>query len=246
MRERIPTVFVSHAATTLTDNGLTGGKLVEITSAYAVDFSTDIPHARYPFIAPNKRTALLENLMCFAPKQQYQIIRELCDRLNPDGSIAALVTLKMKLLTEYHEFADEDNASPLHATLVQETRHWLADHPAARKPFDEALHKHKAGIFQRNTLDDLRLAVELLVRELLDNEKSLENQMPLIGLYVKERGGSAELANMFQKLIDYFTKYQNTYIKHDDAVIMAEVEFVFELSCSFMKHFLRLKVGSSL
>ncbi|MDP3637841.1 MAG: hypothetical protein Q8R51_10705, partial [Azonexus sp.] len=130
MRERIPTAFVSHAATELTNNGLSGPKLVEILCAYAVDFSVDIPHARYPFDAGNKRTALLENLMRFAPKQQYQIIRELCDRLNPDGSIAALVTLKMKLLTEYQKFADQDNASPLHATLVQETRHWLADHPA--------------------------------------------------------------------------------------------------------------------
>lgn len=245
LRNKIPTAFVSHAATEMTNNGLTGPKLVEILCAYAVDFSVDIPHARYPFDAGNKRTALLENLIRFAPKQQYQIIRELCDRLNPDGSIAALVTLKMKLLTEYQEFADQDNASPLHATLVQETRHWLADHPAARKPFDEALHKHKSGIFQRNTLDDLRLAVEILVRELMGNDKSLENQMPLIGQYVKARRGSAELANMFQKLVEYFTKYQNTYIKHDDAVITAEVEFVFELSCSFMKHFLRLKSAAT-
>ena len=45
---------------------------------------------------------------------------------------------------------------------------------------------------------------------------------------------------MFQKLVDYFSKYENTYVKHDDAVIVAEVEFVFELTSSFMKHFIRL------
>jgi hypothetical protein len=28
------------------------------------------------------------------------------------------------------------------------------------------------------------------------------------------------LVNMFQKLIDCITRYQSTYIKHDDAVIM--------------------------
>ncbi len=117
MHERIPTVFVSFAATELTNNGLTGPTLVEITSAYAVVFSTDIPHARYPFESPNKRTALLENLLRFKPKQQYQIIRELCDRLNPDGSNSALVALKVKLATEYADFADLDNASDLHRTL---------------------------------------------------------------------------------------------------------------------------------
>lgn len=240
MRERIPTVFVSFAATELTNNGLTGPKLVEITSAYAADFGTDIPHARYPFDSPNKRTALLDNLLCFAPKQQYQIIRELCDRLNPDGSNSALVALKVKLTTEYAEFADQDNSSDVHRTLLTETRHWLSDYPEVRKLFDEALLKHDHGVFKRNTLDDLRLALEILARQLFGNYKTLENQISQVGQFVKEKGGSQQLANMFEKLVDYYTKYQNTYVKHDDAVITAEIEFIFELTASFMKHLLRL------
>ncbi|MFZ6747462.1 hypothetical protein [Undibacterium sp. Ren11W] len=241
MRDRIPTAFISFAATEMTSSGLTGSKLVEITSAYAADFGVDIPHARYPFESPNKRTALLDNLLCFAPKQQYQIIRELCDRLNPDGCIASLVTLKVKLFSEYNEFADQDNSEAIHRTLIVETQHWLSDHPEVKKLFDEALQKHDHGVFRRNTLDDLRLALELLVRRLFNNQKSLENQISLLGQYVKDRGGSSQLANMFERLVDYYTKYQNTYVKHDDAVITAEIEFVFELTCSFMKHFLRLK-----
>jgi hypothetical protein len=242
MPDRIPTAFVSFAAKELTRDGLSGSQLVEITSAYAVDFNVDIPHARYPFTANNKRTALLDNLLCFDPKQQYQIIRELCDRLNPDDSKPSLVTLKVKLLSEYSEFADLDNALGVHRTLVVETRHWLSNHPEVRKLFDESLLKHDHGIFQRNTLDDLRLALETLARQIFANQKSLENQISLIGSFVKERGGSPQLANMFEKLVDYYTKYQNTYVKHDDAVITAEIEFIFELTASFMKHFLRLNV----
>jgi hypothetical protein len=213
---------------------------VEITSAYAADFGTDIPHARYPFDSPNKRTALLDNLLCFAPKQQYQIIRELCDRLNPDGGKSTLVALKVTLATEYAEFADEDNASDLHRTLLTETCHWLSRFPEARKLFDEALLKHDHGVFKRNTLDDLRLSLEILARQLFNNDKTLENQISQVGLFVKQRGGSPQLANMFEKLVDYYTKYQNTYVKHDDAVISAEIEFIFELTASFMKHLLRL------
>jgi hypothetical protein len=241
MRDRIPTAFISFAATELTNNGLTGPKLVEITSAYATDFVVDIPYARYPFDAPNKRTALLDNLLCFKPKQQYQIIRELCDRLNPEGNIASLVALKVKLFSEYSEFANQDNAEAIHRTLVIETRHWLSDFPEVKKLFDEALQKHDHGVFKRNTLDDLRLALEILVRQIFCNHKTLENQIPLIGQFVKEKGGSPQLANMFERLVDYYTKYQNTYIKHDDAVITAEIEFVFELTGLFIKHFLRLK-----
>jgi hypothetical protein len=241
MRERIPTAFVSFAATELTNNGLTGPKLVEIISAYAADFGTDIPHARYPFDAPNKRTALLDNLLCFAPKQQYQIIRELCDRLNSDGSNSVLVALKVKLITEYSEFADQDNSSDVHRTLLTETGHWLGNYPEAKKLFDEALLKHDHGVFKRNTLDDLRLSLEILVRKLFGNNKAHEGQLSQVGQFVKEKGGSSQLANMFEKLVDYYTKYQNTYVKHDDAVITAEIEFIFELTASFMKHLVRLK-----
>jgi hypothetical protein len=240
MREHISTAFISHAATVLTNNGLTGSKLVEITSAYAVDFAADIPHARYPFEAHNKRTALLENLLCFAPKQQYQVMRELCDQLNPDGTKAELVMLKVKLLSQYADFADQDQATDLHRTLVIETQHWLSGYPAVRKLFDESLLKHDHGVFQRNTLDDLRLALELLMRQIFGNEKTLENQLPFVGKFVKVHGGSPQLANMFEKLLDYYAKYQNTYVKHNDKVITAEIEFIFELTASFMKHLLRL------
>lgn len=242
MAEHIHAAFIRYASTLLTDHGLTGPKLVEITCLYAADFHVDVPHARYPFDSPNKRTALHDNLAVFAPKQQYQIIRELCDRLDPDGVNAPVAKLKSKLLAEYTKFAEQDQETDMHRTLLVETGHWLSNHPRVRKLFDDALQKHDGGTFRRNTLDDLRLALELLLRELFVNEKSLENQIASVGLFVKHKGGSKELANMFQKLVDYYAGYQNTYVKHEDAVIAAEIEFIFELTASFMKHFLRLSV----
>ncbi len=240
MRYNISAAFISFAATELSGNGLSRGKLVELTSAYAADFAVEIPHARYPFDAPNKRTALLDNLLCFAPKQQYQIIRELSDRLNLDGKNTKLVALKVKLLFQYGEFADQDNSTDVHRTLLTETRHWLSNYSEVRKLFDESLLKHDQGIFKRNTLDDLRLALEILVRQIFENHKALENQIAQVGQFVKRHGGSSQLANMFERLVDCYTKYQNTYVKHDDAVITAEIEFIFELTASFMKHLLRL------
>jgi hypothetical protein len=84
MREDISTPFLSHAADVLAP-GLSGSQIVLITSAYAVDYNVDLPHATYPFQASNKRTALFENLRPFAPNQQYQLIRELCDRVTSEG-----------------------------------------------------------------------------------------------------------------------------------------------------------------
>ena len=45
---------------------------------------------------------------------------------------------------------------------------------------------------------------------------------------------------MFVKLVDYYTKYQNSYVKHNDAVIEEEVDFILEITSSFMKHLVRL------
>jgi hypothetical protein len=238
---KLPVAFLSHAAKEITDSGFSGPKLVEVCCAYAVDFNIDIPHARYPFDAQNKRTALMENLRCFSGKQQYQIIRELCDRLDPSGTNPPLIRLKTQLFTQHPDFADTDRTCGLDPTLVSETRHWLSDFPDVRKLFDEALQKHTNGVFQRNTLDDLRLALETLVKQILGNGKALENQQPIVGQYIKERKGSPQLANMFQKLLEYYCCYQNTYIKHNDAVITSEIEFIFEITTSFMKHFIRLK-----
>jgi hypothetical protein len=110
--------------------------------------------------------------------------------------------------------------------------------------YETALTKLENKLFLRNLLDDIRLSLEKLTQSLLGNNKSLENQISDIGAFLKAGGCSKELSNMFQKLIDYYTKYQNTYIKHDDAVIESEIEIIFEMTCSFMRFLIRAKTKS--
>jgi len=108
------------------------------------------------------------------------------------------------------------------------------------KLFKVALTKLENKIFTRNILDDLRLSLELLLKAVLKNGKSLENQIDSLGRHLKNKGCSKELINMFLKLVEYYSKYQNSYVKHDDGVIEEEIEFIFEITSSFMKHIVRL------
>jgi len=124
--------------------------------------------------------------------------------------------------------------------LIKRRHHWLGSYPDVLALYEEAVRKYADGIFLRNVLDDLRLAIELLLKSIFGNNKSLENQIPQLGEFIKKRGGSGELVNMLVKLVDYYTKYQNTYVKHDDAVIRDEVDFIFELTSSVMRHLVRL------
>lgn len=146
--------------------------------------------------------------------------------------------IKLKLVTRYgHLNTELDSVNEI---LIDETKHWLNDYPDSLKQYQSALDKFKGNIFERNLLDDLRLSLELLMKGILENEKSLENQLSDLGKFIQDRGGSKELGNMFQKLIEYFSKYQNSYVKHNDNVIEEEIEFVFEITSSFMKHFIRI------
>lgn len=107
---------------------------------------------------------------------------------------------------------------------------------------DSALTKFNNNLFERNLLDGLRLSLELLVKTIFQNEKSLENQMSQIGTFISSNGGSKQFSNMFSTLVNYYTKYQNLFVKHNDAVIEEEIEFIFEMTSSFMKHLVKMHI----
>lgn len=240
----IPTTFINFSADVVgsTDTGLSGSKIAEYCSAYAIDYNVSIPYPNYPFPSdlPNKRTALKENLKAFTPEQQYRIIRELCE-LEQFKENANVKDLKIKLVSRYGQLANNGNPDEINEALIEETKHWLQSYPDSLKLYQEALIKFNNQVYQRNLLDDLRLSLELLLKSILNNGKSLENQLSEIGTFIQAKNGSKELNNMFVKLIDYYSKYNNSYVKHDDAVIENEIEIIFEMTSSFMKFLIRLK-----
>ncbi len=204
----IPNLFINHAADTLADTlgGLTGSEIVRYFREYAINWGIDIPHTAYPFDAPNKGTALKDNLLRFLPEQQYTIIKELCE-LERFKENQKINDLKIKLLSRYPHLAGMPPGSEINETLIEETRHWLERYPDSLKVYNEAFLKFQNKVFTRNLLDDLRLSLELLLKGIFENSKSLENQIELLGEYLKGKGGSKELTNMFVKLVDYYSKY---------------------------------------
>lgn len=235
----IPNVFIQKASDILgaTNGGLSTSEIVNLCVAYAADYDVDIPHSSLPISAPNKRAALKQNLDRFLPEQQFKIIKELCEHDIFKENVE-VKNLKVQLLTRYGQL--NKDAEAVNETLIDETRHWLNDFPDSLRLYEAALLKFGNKAFERNLLDDLRLSLELLLKSIFTNGKSLENQIADLGAFIQSKGGSKELSNMFQKLVDYFSKYQNSYVKHDDNVIEEEIEFILELTSSFMKHLVRI------
>lgn len=238
---KLDNTFIAYASDVLaeTNSGLSGTKIVEYCNAYAIDYNKIIPYNSYPFDAPNKRTALRENLNAFEAAEQFRIIKELCE-LPGLSRLEKVNELRLKLFTRYGNLATEKISE---TELVQKTKHWLADYPNSLKEYESALAKYEGGIFQRNTLDDMRLAFELLVKSLLGNNRSLENQIADLGAMLKNNNTSIELRNMVTQVIKYYTDFQNSHVKHNDSVNEQEIEYVIELTSIVMKFLIKISGG---
>jgi len=238
MMNPINNVFLTYASDVLADTntGLTASEIGKYFSAKSLDFNVDIPFHKPPFVdVPNKRTAFLENLKKFNSEQQFEMIEELSERLSHLNSVK---DLKNKLYYKYSGYISQKKMI-INSELVKETQHWLQ---ALKKPFElynSALEKFHNGNYQRNLIDDLRLSLELLLKELLVNCKPLEKQISDVGTFQKTKGISTETTNMFNTLLDYYAKYQNKYAKHDDNVNAKEIEFIIDLTSTFMKFILK-------
>lgn len=240
--KKIDDTFLTYACDVLaeTNSGLSGMKIVEYCNSYAIDFNRIIPHSSYPFEAKNKRTALKDNLRVFEASEQFKIINELIDLL-PVRSDDKVHKLRQLLYSRYGNLSSNKVSE---TELVQKTKHWLENYPASLRQYESALTKFESGIFERNTLDDMRLSFELLVKDLLSNDKSLENQISCLGSMLKSKGASKELKNMVLKIIDYYTKFQNNHVKHNDSVNSNEIEYVIELTSVVMKYILKINGGT--
>ena len=118
--------------------------------------------------------------------------------------------------------------SAFQAGIMPITYENLSVCPRAQEVYRSGITKYSAKTYERNVLDDMRLSLELLVKQFLANEKSLENQISLLGTKLNQCGISSELRNLLTKVIDYMCKYQNNYVKHNDAVNPAEIDYVIE------------------
>jgi len=132
-------------------------------------------------------------------------------------------------------------AKLLDEKVVNDILDWLISYPNVQKSFKSALEKYQDKIYQRNLIDDLRLSLELLFKEILNNNKGLENQEKLLIEYLKQKNVPKELNNMYWKLIDYYAKYQNNYAKHEDKVDSSEIEFIIYLTGTFIRFLMTLE-----
>lgn len=245
----IKDAFLSHTAEVLaeTHHGMTWTQIVKYFLEKAVKYDRDIPYTDKNFMnlvdkngnkVANKRTAFYENLKAFSPNEQFEIINELCDVYS---AIPNSLELKQTLVTQYKALR---STSPLESSIEQinEVKGLLADYPIAETSYNSGIQKLEDGVYERNAIDDLRLSLELLLKEILGNEKSLENQQPEFKGFLKEKGIVPEIANLLWANIDNIAKYNNKYVKHNDNVGKVDSEMILDLITAVIKQIVKVSI----
>jgi len=153
----------------------------------------------------------------------------------------SLLDIQIKRIKKENIIFYPKGSKLLDEKVVNDVLDWLISYPKVLKNFKSALEKYQDKIYQRNLIDDLRLSLELLFKEILNNNKGLENQEKPLSEYLEQKNVPKELNNMYWKLINYYAKYQNNYAKHEDKVDSSEIEFIIYLTGTFIRFLMTLE-----
>lgn len=126
--------------------------------------------------------------------------------------------------------------------IIDSTLSGLEDYPKIAKHFEMALRIYQSGDKNqyRSLLDNLRFAFEQLLKEILKNQKSLENQKENLLRWLKEKGLHTQVVNLYQNLLNTYQKYQNDAVKHNEDYSLYEIEFMIYVTGNFMRLILQL------
>lgn len=136
----------------------------------------------------------------------------------------------------YLPHPDEKIVSTKKSGDFHETQVALVNYPSALSLFNKALQKRNDESLSRNCLDDLRLCLEIFLKEKLKNKKSLENQVAALGQYLKTKGENNQVTELLHKVLDFYSKFQNENVKHNDNVKKRDVNFILKLTSSLIEH----------
>ena len=157
-----------------------------------------------------------------------------CHGLLLRNSKVILAALNRYLVRKENDF--EDGIMPI-------TYENLIGYPKAQAAYKAGIEKYKCGQYDRNVLDDMRVTLEELLRQVLHNDMVLENQIPILGTYLKNY--NVEIRKLFTTTISYLKNYQNNNVKHHDKVLPAEVNYVIEQTSAIVNFLVRIDNGGT-
>lgn len=161
------------------------------------------------------------------------------------NDIASLSNKPVRLVyNESYKFYPSDTEI-FDKKLIDDVLDFLKNYPKAHKEFSEALMIFLREKSYRDVIDKTRLALELFLKQLLNNKKSLEKQKEELSKYLNNEIHQ-EIKGMFVNIIEFYTRFNNENTKHNSGNFSKyEVEFLFYLVGNFMRLFMQIEQKGS-
>ena len=135
-------------------------------------------------------------------------------------------------LVSYYGDSNIDNSTLKDAIEIRDA---LSSNSKAYKCYNDAIAKIVEGKYERNALDDIRLALELYLKEVLGNNKPLEKQNSVLKDFLEKKGMSEELVKTHTQSLFNLCNFFNNHAKHDYNVKYEEVDTVIGYANQIMK-----------
>lgn len=232
-----PEILMNQTATIVahTSNGWTNTEIMNKFNDACLRFGKSFFYEKDQY--QSKVSSYLENFSKFSEKELYLILKDVFreDKFKDNENIQQAFNNLIRDNAQDYEDSNENFVETYNITS-----HFLSKYELSYNQYKSAYHKIIANIFERNALDDLRLSFELLVKELLSNNRSLENNINDLCKELKNKGVVGEINSLFNRVLNFFTSYQNEYVKHNDLVESNSVEFIFDISSSLLKYLAKI------
>ncbi len=232
MKKSFDDTFLAHAYSVFKNLPL--DSVSDVMRRYAMSERVKITYPETP--KWNDSRHFLDNLHAFSNEIKFEILEELSDF--GLGMNAKRREFKKILYSDYGNFKKHGRTS-MYSAEIEKTFHWLEEYPNSLTQYHKSVAMFAHYHDSRDTLDNIRLCIEIFMKEILQSNadwnilvKELEEKV------IKDI--TPEFKNVFFVLLNKYITFQNKDVKHNSNVRKEEVEFVFEISLTFLRVIARI------
>ena len=202
-KNKVPYVLLVGIEDQLADVFDTKQEIIDITRSFAKNVDKEVPvtHVGYE----TKKEILRKNIGCFSDDEIFDFMSQL-EKLS---------------FIKYEDYLCEeiDKLLAYQESGSNRSRSSITDLLSGYPPKIKIQWRQECLFYDnkdyRNSLDNMRLTIELLVKEVTRSNKSLENQKKNLGNFFKVKGMNSQVVNLFWKMLDMYDTIQDNEAKHD-------------------------------
>ena len=189
----------------------------------------------------------LNSLSLIEPLQQLLQTLQSVKKVNITDSTSANNLSKTLTIYPKLAFSAEEVEAEIHNTLdnyfsdpkintahLSNVRQILSEHPKALEVYNSAIEKIMKEEYDRNAIDDMRLAWDNLISDLTGRNASPNKLAEEIGQLLSKKGVAPQLINMFISMVKQYADYQDKNIKHDINLSHNDVLFALNITNAFI------------